>query len=71
MNRSIFDEKWFSILISFLWGFGLALLFKRTCKNSECVIVKVPIQFHQNGRIIHDKNNRCYQLEQYTDKCTY
>lgn len=71
MNQSVFEQRWFMILISLIWGFGLALLFKRTCANTECVIVKVPPQFYKSGMIIHDKNNHCYKLERYDSACAY
>uniref|UniRef100_A0A6C0LSU9 Uncharacterized protein n=1 Tax=viral metagenome TaxID=1070528 RepID=A0A6C0LSU9_9ZZZZ len=59
------------IVISLIWGFGLALLFRRVCNNDQCIIVKVPQQFHKEGDIIYDKNNRCYRLMKYPYKCTY
>ncbi len=31
-----------SFLISVIWGFALALLFKRTCKNRNCIVIKAP-----------------------------
>jgi len=64
------NNKWLSIIISFIWGFGLALLFRKICKNDECVIVKVPPTFDPANNIIHDKN-RCYKLESYPVDCVY
>ena len=64
------NDKWLSIIISFIWGFGLAILFRKICKNDECVIVKVPPQFDFINKIIHD-NTRCYKLESYPVDCVY
>ena len=65
-----FDNKLLGIIISFIWGFGLALLFRKICKNDECVIIKVPPQFDPINNIIHDKD-RCYKLEAYPTECVY
>lgn len=65
------EQRWFTILISLIWGVGFAMLFKKACKNSECIIIKVPPRFYQDGMIIHDKNNKCYKLERYNSQCTY
>ena len=55
------------ILISLIWGFGLALLFKRSCKNDTCVIVKAPDNFPEKIR----SGNKCYRLEKYNADCIY
>ena len=67
----LFEQKWFTIVISLIWGIGIALLFKRQCKNAECIIIRVPPQVYQNGMVIRDKNNRCYKLEKYNSTCVY
>jgi len=60
------------IFISIIWGFGLALLFKKACKDDDCVVVKVPPTFASDGSsIIYDKNNRCYKLIRYPSECVY
>lgn len=68
---SIFDNRGIIILISMIWGFGLALLFRRECQNDQCVIVRVPPSFNSGNNIIYDKNNRCYQLHKYPSPCIY
>ena len=70
MSQHVFDNRLISIIISLIWGFGLALLFRKICKNDECLIVKVPPLFNQSDNIIND-HNRCYRLEKYTVTCTY
>ena len=37
----LFKNKSGMILISIIWGLGLAALFKKVCKGRNCVIVKV------------------------------
>lgn len=68
---SIFENRFVIIIISMIWGFGLALLFRKVCNNDQCVVVKVPQAFNNGNSIIYDKNNRCYKLEKYPSPCVY
>ncbi|XWV24830.1 hypothetical protein QJ856_gp0953 [Tupanvirus deep ocean] len=69
---SILQNRIVIILISLIWGFGLALLFRRVCQNDQCVVVKVPPLFDENNNIIYDnKSNKCYKLEKYSSQCIY
>ena len=68
---SIFDNRTIIILISIIWGFGLAILFRQVCQNDQCVVVQVPNTFNAQNNIIYDKNNRCYQLYKYSSPCVY
>ncbi len=69
---SIFENRMFIILISMIWGFGLALLFRKVCQNDQCVVVKVPPAFNNGNNIIYDNvNNRCYKLDKYPSPCVY
>ncbi|AVG46324.1 hypothetical protein [Acanthamoeba polyphaga mimivirus] len=55
-----------------IWGFGLALFFRKTCQNDQCVIVKAPPIFDQSSGAIYDnKTNKCYVLQKYPSSCTY
>lgn len=67
---SIIDNKWFSIVLSFIWGFGIAMLFRRVCKNDNCVVVKVSPMFNANRDLVYSKN-KCYKLVKYKSKCVY
>lgn len=68
---NIFENNLVVILISLIWGFGLALLFKKVCENDQCTVVKVPPTFYTQNGIIYDRNNRCYQLQKYPSPCIY
>lgn len=57
------------IVISLIWGLGLALLFRKACTNDQCAIIKVPPEFYTSKQIIYDRNNRCYKLTQYSSPC--
>ena len=68
---NILENNIVIILISLIWGLGLALLFRRVCQNDVCTIIKVPPSLYTQNNIIYDKNNRCYQLEKYQSSCVY
>lgn len=68
---SIFENRIIIILISLIWGFGLALLFRKVCQNDQCIVVKVPPSFNAQHNMIYDRNNRCYRLEKYLSPCVY
>ena len=68
---SILENNIVIILISLIWGLGLALLFRRVCQNDVCTIIKVPPSLYTQNNIIYDKNNRCYQLYKYPSPCVY
>lgn len=59
-----------TILLSIIWGFGIAILFKRVCQNNECIITKVPPNFNEKRNLIFD-NNKCYKLVKYASPCIY
>uniref|UniRef100_A0A6C0C7X8 Uncharacterized protein n=1 Tax=viral metagenome TaxID=1070528 RepID=A0A6C0C7X8_9ZZZZ len=65
--QPVMDTKIFSIFISLLWGFGIALLFKKACDNGRCIVVKIPNNFADT--IV--QNDKCYQLNRYLSECTY
>ena len=57
------------IIISIIWGLGLALLFfRQTCEGPDCVMVKAPSKDIENNTYLHD--SRCYQYKPYSVKCT-
>lgn len=58
-----------TIVLSIIWGFGLAILFRKTCKNDQCVIIKVPPELAQTNNKIKDKNGHCYFLHSYRSEC--
>ena len=56
------------ILISILWGLGLASIFKKVCSGKNCVIYKAP-----NPEDIQDKiyghNDKCYKYDIHNMNC--
>ena len=56
------------ILVSILWGFGLACLFRQVCKSRKCIIYNSP---DPNKFIdkIYNFNNKCYTYNIENIKC--
>ena len=57
------------IIISIIWGLGLACLFRIVCVGRNCIDYKAPDpkQIIQN---IYSHNSKCYQYKIETTKCT-
>ncbi len=65
----ILDNKTISIIISLIWGLGIALLFRKVCKNDKCELVKVAPEFEKGDNIITDGKDKCYKLQKYIVEC--
>jgi len=56
------------ILISIIWGLGLACLFRKVCNDRDCIEYKAPnINFVKNN--IWKYNNKCYKYDTTPVKC--
>ena len=48
----LFDnEKYNKIFFSFIWGLGIAVLFRKVCKNKKCIVIQAPKDFNINNLI--------------------
>ena len=47
------------ILISILWGFGLACLFRKVCRGRNCVIYNAPDE--EIKRNTYQFNKKCFK----------
>lgn len=56
------------IIISIIWGFGLATLFRRICKGKKCIILKAP-EPNQIKKNIYKFDNKCYKFKPINIKC--
>jgi hypothetical protein len=66
MTDNFLENPKIIMVISFIWGIGLALLFMKTCPNN-CIVLKVPSEFNKNNKIFG--NGKCYNLHAYQHKC--
>jgi hypothetical protein len=68
MILDIFKNKNIQVIISILWGFGLAMLFRRSCKGRNCIIIKGPKSEEMDNKVFrHD--NKCYKYTAETTTC--
>jgi hypothetical protein len=65
----LFDnEKYNKIFFSFIWGLGIAVLFRKICKNKKCIVIQAPKDFDINNKLIK-KEKKCYKLVKYDNAC--
>ena len=57
-----------SIIISILWGFALAMMFRRICQTRECITVYGPKPADVRDKIMK-WNDRCYKVEPREASC--
>ena len=56
------------IIISIIWGIGLASLFRKSCKGENCILFKgPPLDKIQDQIYEHEKN--CYKFQEHSVKC--
>lgn len=62
---NILDSQIGSITLSVLLGLGLAVLFKKKCKDSNCNIIHVNSTFNSESieRIKDKDKEKCYKYE--------
>ena len=59
------------ILISIIWGLGLAALFKNACKNRNCQVIQFKGPNPKDIKKSYYKygNDNCYKYTPYLSKC--
>lgn len=67
--QKILKDKTGRIILSILWGLGLAALFAKTCNSRNCIIYTAsnPITI---GESIYKYNDKCYKYTPSTTQCT-
>ena len=70
MDRLLNSEEG-NIVISILWGLGLAFLFfKQTCNGDNCIVYSAPdIKKMHSDIYAHKNKNTCYKYKTYTVDC--
>lgn len=61
-------NKTVAIMISILWGIGLACLFQRSCKGRKCIIYTAPSLKYMKKNIFKYKN-KCYKYNPSVVEC--
>jgi len=59
------------ILISILWGFGLATFFRKTCRNNKCIVVRIANKdMLENNNFNYQGSDTCYDYKPKITKCS-
>lgn len=54
-----------TIIMSILWGFGLACLFRKVCENN-CIIITAPPDMKA---YVEEKDDKCYKFSKNSLDC--
>ena len=57
-----------STVISIILGLGMGALFRKTCKNNDCLVFKVP-ELNTIHNASYKYNDTCYKYELIPGKC--
>ena len=60
------DERTNTIIISIIWGFGIAALFRKVCDDNGCIVIKAPNNMNDYHQ---EKKNSCYRFEKNNTEC--
>ena len=62
------STKYGRIIISIIWGIGLASLFRRVCKGRNCIVIKAPniLEINKN---IYGFDGKCYKFKPESTSC--
>jgi hypothetical protein len=55
-------------IISFILGIGLASLFRKVCKDRNCLIFKAP-DFDEVTKNVYNYENKCYSFSKSSAQC--
>ena len=66
--KRILNSNTGKIILSVIWGFGLAALFRRACVGRKCIIYKGPHPNQIKDRVFR-YGNKCYKYQPQVAKC--
>lgn len=65
----LLKSKLAKIILSVIWGLGLASLFKKVCKERECIICRAPNTKDLNNNT-YQFSGKCFQFEPELSYCS-
>ena len=63
----LLQSKTGMMLISIIWGFGLACVFRQACKDRKCIVYSAP-NLKSMKESIYKHGNKCYKYIAETTK---
>jgi len=64
----MFDSYYEKFIISIIIGFGLSTLFRKVCKNRNCLIIKGP-SINEVEKKVHNSKKGCYSFKSIKTNC--
>ena len=64
----LLESKTGIILMSIIWGFGLACVFRQACKDRKCIVYSAP-NIKSMKESIYKHGEKCYKYVAETTKC--
>ena len=61
-------SKYSHVIISMILGFGLATIFRRVCKERNCIVFKAP-EISKIKNKVFKFNNNCYTYKENSVSC--
>jgi hypothetical protein len=68
MIAKFLDTREGQIIISIILGLGLASLFRKVCKDNNCVIIKSPKRSEVENKVFK-QDDKCYTYQPKKTKC--
>lgn len=68
MLNNILDTKQGKIILSIIWGLGLASLFRKACKGRKCIVIQAP-NIKETTSNIYSFDNKCYKFVTESTSC--
>lgn len=67
--KQVLDNNTGKIIISIIWGLGLAAIFRKVCKGRGCIVIRAPDPAEVKKNI-YRFDKKCYKYQPYSVKCT-
>ena len=56
------------IIISIIWGLGLSCLFRKVCKDRECLVFHAA-DYKKIKNQVFDFDGKCYEFNEKAERC--
>ena len=66
--KAIINSTRGKYVLSLLLGLGLATLFRKACKDRNCLVFKAPKMSDIKGKVF-GYNDKCYKYEEQNSSC--
>tara|TARA_B110000908_G_C10153582_1_gene402559 strand:+ start:723 stop:965 length:243 start_codon:yes stop_codon:yes gene_type:complete len=66
---SLLENNKGKIIISIIWGLGLATLFRKVCKGRSCIVIKGPNPEDLNNKV-YTHDNKCFKYKYESTICS-